>query len=583
MRVRARLSLMALMIGAAAVAGCSESSLPAGAPWEGKLAVETALLGRGDFRSARAGFKLIAADPAAPADVACRAEYGYILAITFEFIGSLLDAADWFGDTNGNDLGELLPLASAGATATTEVDSLVSSFVDAAVDGEIDPLLAAFGRFETHGGCSITVPGGIPLETASRSMVRLGERFDESHVHLLAGLFRAVRGVTQWLTAWDLRVDYRGFVELIQATGSGDPLWTTRGLAGPIERSPGFLALHPERGSRLTNASPDLRRGIADLRAGLHLLFADGRAENRRSVLGWVDASGDGMAGPGDELWLGLLAAEPLLTVGGQTVYHYPVNLSDGDLGGFVGAALFSLVGAGWLDQLDALLARVTDNLAGVGPLLNLAEVNTLLPLPLVPDVVALDLHRWFVDDLADAVPLRNLLPAWGRWAPPVSTASGLYSDYTSFLIEVEVAADRPAAVTGEHAPGPTWCVLCAPGERFSRERVGLAAGAFTMAAELAARLGVTEPTPIADDCLAPSGRDSYGYAWWQDPTLGGLLYIRSAGITPGAVCPADPGGGPAWDGKPVARGRAMPADRYLLNRLLVQLLGGFPTDLIDF
>jgi hypothetical protein len=570
-------------MAALALTGCRDSSSPAGTPWEDALAIETALLGRGDFRSARAGFKLVAADPAAPPDVACRAEYGYILSITFEFIGSLLDASDWFGDTNGNDLGELLPLAAATATATTELDSLVSSFVDAAIDGEIDPLLAAFDRYEAHGACSIRVPGGIPLETASRSAVRLGERFDESHVHLLAGLFRTVRGLTQWLTAWDLRVDYQGVVELLQATGDGDPLWTARGLAGPIERSPDFLTLHAERGARLTKAGPDLRRGIADLRAGLRLLFAEGRAANRESVLGWVDASGDGRAGPGDELWLGLLAADPLLTVGGQTVYHYPVNLSDGDLGGFVGAALFSLVGAGWLDRLDALLARASDNLAGIGPLFNLAEVNTLLPLPLVPDVVALDLHRWFVDDLADAEPLRGFLPAWGRWAPPVSTAVGLYADYTSFLIEVELAADRPDAVTGEFAAGPAWCVLCAPGERFSRERTGLAAGAFTMAAEVAARLGVTEPTPIADDCLAPSGGDTYGYAWWQDPTLGGLLHIRAAGISPAESCPADPAAEPTWGGLPVPRERAVPADRYTLNRLLVQLAGGFPTDLVDF
>lgn len=556
----------------------ADATLPTVSPWENRLAVETALLARGDFRSARAGFKEVAGDPAAPAAVACRAEYGYMLAIGFEFVGALLDASDWFGDTNGNDLGSLLPLA-----ATTEIDSFVSSFIDAAVEGEVDPLLASFDRYSAWGGCSFWVPGGIPLQTASRSSVRLGERFDESHIRLFAAAFRSLRGITQWLSAWDFRVDYAAIVELLQATGDGEPLWTFRGLAGPIEDSPGFLTLHPQRGERLALAGPEIRRAIGDLRLGLRQLFAVGAPDNRRSVLGWVDASGDGKPGPGDELWLGLLAADPLLTVGGQTVYHYPVNLGDGDLGGFLGAVVFSLVGAGWLDRLDAVLGRIDENMGGIGPLFNLAELNALLPLPLVPDVVALDLRRWFVEDPAAVTPLRHFLPAWGRWAPPVSAATGPYADYRAFLIEVEVAADRPAAVTGEHAPGPEWCVYCPPGERFGRERVGVAAGAFALAAEPAARLGVTEPTPLPDDCLAPGGRDSYGYAWWQDPTLGGLLYIRAAGIAPGRSCAADPADDAEWYGRPVPRRNARLADRYTLNRLLVEFAGGLPADLVEY
>lgn len=569
-------------LAATMLAACDRTTdAPPPDVWQTRLEAEIARLSAADFRSARAGFRLLADDAGAPHEIACRAEYGYTLSIAFEFVGALLNAADWFGDDNGNVLGAPVALAPAADTAVTpEIDAIVSSFLDAAREAEIEPLLASLDRMLADGGCTIEVPDGILMETASRTWVRLGERFEPSHAMLLRGVFRAVRGLIMWIGAWDLRLDFAGILALARAGEDRDPLVVLRSWAGPIDASPNFLRLHPDRGPRLLEAGPDLQAALRDLRQAARMLFADGGADHRRSVFGWVDASGDGEPGPGDELWLGILAADPTIEILGQPVWHFPVDLADGDLGGFGGALVFSLIRRGWLERLDGLLARVDENLAGRGPLFNLAEINRLLPLPLVPEVVAVDLARWFPADLERAPTPRTFLPAWGRWAPPVTGVAGPFTDYVSFMIEVELPVEMLDAVTGD-AFGSAWCTRCAAGERFGADRWGPMAGAFALSDESVDWLGVTAPTPIADDCSSPTVADGWGYAWFQDPTLGGMLYVRPEGF--GDFCVNDPVSPGNWLGGPVARGDALPADRYLLNRLLIEFLGGLPVSELPF
>lgn len=580
LRLPGRLAFVLGLLPGLLMGGCSEPEPPAPAAFDRHFAAGIEELHQGLFRPARARFRQLADSPDLSGDPLCRAEYAYALAIAFEFVGALLDASDWNGNVNGNSIGGDLSILAA-ATPTDEIDSYVSSFLDAAIQAEIEPLLQALDRLLLLGGCEVSVAGGIPLETAARTWVRLGSRFDTEHARLLRAAMRALRGAAMWLSAWDMRIDFAQIIEIVQASSDDDGLLFNRAFARAVSDSSGFLTLHSGRGFRLPLAVVDLRAAIADLRAGIAGVFdRGGGPEGRQSVFAWVDRDGNGRMSRGDELWLGILAAEPKLEVFGQVIHSYPINLADGDLGGFVGTLVFSLVESGWLRELDRLLGRVSDNLAGNGPLLNLAEFNALLPIELIPGLVALDLARLFPNRIEDVVPLRALLPAWGQWSPPGGGVD-YPGRYTTFLIEEEVGAGRPQAwlfETAEAASDPVWCVVCPPGPRFAEARYGAVAGRFRLMSEVVARTGVTVPTEIPDDCVDPGSGGRFGYAWWQDPSFAGALHINLAGLSSRDACPADATWrGGDWGSRPVPRGQGIPASRYSLGKLLALTLGQLP------
>ncbi len=562
-------------------AACTVEETPARTVVDLKIEEGTRLLEAGKFRSARATFHEVVAAETGLAPASCSANYGYTLAIAFELVGGLMDAGDWDGDDNGNDLSNGVPMplsATPDTQYTEEIDGYISSFLLPAVSGMIGPMETALAHV-IAGGCEFTVPNGIPLETAGRTHVTVGTVFGQAEARLLLGVLHILHGGINWISGYDLRIDYVRALDLVdEALARDDEDLLLRGLADALGHSPTFLALHPDRMQRIPTARGKLLEGLAALQDGLHTLFRQANGpEARRRALGYVDANLDGKVGPGDELWIGIIDAHPTITFGDFEIRNYPIGVGT-SFGPPAESIVFAVLNEDFLSRVDALLDRVAENLEGKGGLFNIAEVNTLVGgLPLVPGVVAVDLSRLFPTDLSDAVPLRRFLPARGDYNPPGNDADYFGDGYHAFLVEVELnTLDTAHYMTEGTGPVEEFCYVCGPGEHFRPSVYGTAATYFTMSAESASVLGSAEVPGLPDDCVAPSsGR--YTYAWMQDPTFNGMLYIDLAALDEEDRCANDaPYAGKDPGNAPVPRDEAIPASQYSFNKVL-NLLIGFP------
>ncbi len=572
--------LQACMLGAVVlVSACGKDDVEQASRIERHVARGTLYLEQGKFRPAQAEFWSVVNPEGGLAPAHCEANYGYTLAIGAELVGSLLNAGDWDGDNNGNRIGtDSFSLLSAvdDERFTDELDGYLQSFLEPALVGQIDPMAAALEKV-VAGGCSFRVPGGVPVETAGLTGVRVGTLFGVPEARLGLSAMRVLQGALRWITAIDLRLDFKLTLEIVrEVMAREDGYLVIRALAEAIDASPMFLDYHPERGERLTTVAGYLTSGLADLRAGLDQLFYGHTGPERAdAVLGYVDANESGSIDRGDGFYLGIVGAEPALEVMGLQFDEYPISLVDDT--GVVGSLLFTILNDGFLERIDALLGRVSDNIEGKGDLFNIGEVNNLIGLSLVPELVAVDLSRLFPTRMNDAVPLRRFLPAWGTYDPPGGAGDYFGDGYVTFLIELERGAAAGIADFAQEVSTndiETYCYLCGPGERFNPDLYGEASVLFTPAAEVASH---TAPvTGIPDDCSEPDGGLPGSYAWWQDPTFNGLLYVNLGALAADDVCPADAATGStaAWaTGKPVPRDRAVPGNQYSVNRLL-NLLG---------
>lgn len=563
--------LVPLLLAASLLLACASERTPAPsepALVDRKIALGIALLEAGRFRNAQAEFWEIVNPNGGLEPDHCQANYGYALSLAFEFVGALLNAGDWSGRKNGNQIGgkDFLPLGEQ----TEELDGYLISFIDPALQ-LLDPLLLTLPKV-IAGHCSIEIPHGIQLETAHKTWIRVGPVFGWAAAELALATIQGLHGALDFLMAHDLRVDFVTALDVVDAVRlRGDDLML-RALAKAIDVSPKFLSFHPERKDRLLNARKYLLAALSTGQSALHDFFYESNGpENRRQALGYVDANRNGKVDASDELCIGIMEAHPDLELMGIRFREYPIRT--------LGPLVFAYVNDRFLAELTRLLGRVAENIEGQGGLLNIAEFNALLPFDLIPNIIAVDLARLIPEDLSLAQPLRRVLPAWGYYDPPGGDTDVLGAGYTTFLFEIELPVGAPLSAYQQEVTtndANVYCFVCGPGPRFNPAVYGLAAGYFTLATEPATVLGSGDIAGLPDDCVAPEAGSRYSYFWFQDPTFNRALFVNLAGLKNEHRCENDfPYVGSVHRNVPVPRGEGVPASVYSLNKVLNLYLGG--------
>ncbi|MBI2890059.1 MAG: hypothetical protein HYY13_04665 [Nitrospirae bacterium] len=591
--------LLAAALGPAMVSCSSSTSSPA-------LPTDPAreYLAKGYHRQAAVEFSRAAEQLPAGAQ-RCEARYGLGLSLLFSVGADLLTSVDGLlaDDDDADELAGLflddeedsdaprrrgreaphrvgLPADQRGDT-----DTVVANILDPYMEQVFRPAEEALEE-AAAGGCRFrTGQEGIQVDTGLESRVWIGTDFGPTEASLLAGMLKAMRGAYMFATAYDVGFDLYGMEDLLfDAEETTDWIGAMRLMGRVMTDAPAFLGWSSARAGRFGEAGALVSKGLDLVGDGTESLYSGSEGEAARdNVIGYVDANGNGRADSGDELWLGILKADPPLTIGEETLSRYPIQVSRGDLGSVAALLVWSVAGDPYNRAAVGILRRLAGALRGQGDLLNLAELNAAVPFgfSLFPKTLVLDLARVLPADRSLAKPLRELLPAWGTYDPPGGEGRYAGDAHSIFLVEGELPKASPVSdLVQEVAANDAtkYCHTCGPGLRFSAPYYTQEVASFSLGPEVAARLG-GGVSALPDDCVEPTvapedpalGKKlAVPYLYWQDPTFNGSVFVNLTPITAEGCGATDaPFLGPDPGANPVPRASAVPASRYSLDKAL--------------
>ncbi len=527
----------------------------------------------------------------------CEALYGRMLAHIFTALGAALstggglDILSIYAPQTFN-ASTLLPLQYNNA----DMDSIVDTFLVPFEEHLIDPGIEYATEVITN-ACSFYTEKGIELTVSiiPEKKIWLGRDFRTYDAFLMRGVLHFVKAVFDALISHNLNMAYmEGITYYTSITRiidqiSHDPVGVLRELAVLVDASPEFLDWKEERKSHFAEVSPNIACGLEDFAEWMSAVFVKGDPEDpdpTDNVFGYVDTNNNHLVDPEDQLWLGIINAwseEGPVEVFGFELNEFPVSISSGDLAGII---LFG-IGNEYVTNVIALVKELSLVFSGrKHRLVKLSEFNAFVPfgLSFFPDTISIDFSKLLPSDINQAVPLRRLLPAWGTYDPPGSNGTFTGEAHPVFLIEGELgkSADASMLVQEVTANDPlTFCYTCKPGVHFKSEVYGASSTYFVLAPEVSdfmnQKFGRSYVEQIADDCLSP-GKAQYTisgitspvfYAYWQDPTFNGSLYVDLTSIADSGACAARDAG---------YSGDNIPADNYSLNKALVH----FQIQLLD-
>lgn len=547
------------------VAACTSSDEDSGII-EGHLDRGREYLEAGYYRPARVEYLKVMGDNGID-PLNCEAQYGHLLTLVFEFstiLGSIpsIKLEKLIGLTK-EDIKGLLPSLSPSPSSDLlptrilkrphlspadddltpgNVDALITSVLLPVADYYL-PAIEEGTTFILENNCTFHSKGiPLTLENDKSLTLWIGEDWGEKEAYLLGGVNSFLSAMVDLIAAHNLDFDLFStmhalpYIPDLPDAIKNDAIGILRSLAVALYSSPTFLDFEPSRSYRYNNVATGLAKGLRRTAHFINILFggAESCEEASRDVISYCDGNGDGIVGFGDEIYLGIVKAEPPidLTIAGLRISPegYPINLSASS---FMALLLWSTLGGEFSTKAHHLMIRLADHLEGKAEgLINLAEFNDLLPadMAILPETIAFDITLLFPDDVSRARPWRHLLPVWGDYKP--SGGEG----HPVFLTEGEwgeKAAESDFIGTGG-LDSP--CYVCGPGEHFKEEAYG---SYFTMAEEVAKRLENRGDSPevntIPDDCvqLTKKGLGTgdlllpLPYSYWQDPTFNGSIYIN--------------------------------------------------------
>lgn len=536
----------------------------------------------------------------------CIAEYGFGLAVLHGFGSDIFTSITDLGGLTEPITGMMPPAAlpsrakvsshavsrrSSGPPVSERgnPDAIINNMIDPFFSEYIDPAASAL-ETAAKGGCHyLTGPEGVPIATGLESTAWIGTDFTPAYAKLLGGTLRLMQGMVAFISAHDITTDLYALQDTLDIIPQTDLIGVVRYLGLVMTTSKTFLGFSASRAGHLVEAPGLLTGGLDLLASGLEefLSGAEG-ADARDDVLGYVDKNGNRKLDFGDEIWVGIVRAEPPLEILGTKITNYPAELSRGDFGSTAGL-LLTILGDPIPGNAIRVIRRVRESIQGSTNLLNLAELNSIVPLGLspFPSTMAVDLSKLFTGNRSTSKPLREMGPVWGAYNPPGGEGTALGDPHPIFLIEGELPANADKKAIRQEVDSndaEVYCHTCKPGGHFSSQIYGAAAGLFTPDAEVSARLK-TPIEPLAEDCITPartvlattliSTPIPTPYAYWQDPTMNGSLFVDLAPITSELCATADKafvGSDP--EKNPVPLSRAIPASNYSLNKAMAAFFG---------